>query len=1176
MFKDNDSTGGSGIFFGPVTQARTTDGGAIYLGPNCREVNIANSRFVGNSTIGNGGAIRSLTGADFLNCAFGGNTAGDLGGALDFYHDMGDPNTHDILSVTLKYCSFGGNRAQTGFYGWGGGARFLDVNAVVVHCDFTGNVAKNGAGLFVSGSTLSLTGSIVSGNRATGASMVDTTSTINLTGRFGFSRGIDTSVGTDAGGGLFLADTAATIADSTLSDNVAEGVNGAGGAIAFYGGYVPHVVRNCLITGNSSSKYGGGIACSAYATPKVQNCTFVKNTAGTLGGAIFCDWSADITITNSIFQKNNNRAIASADFDEKNEITHCLFHNNAQGDYGLWDSVSGQTSRVAGADLHSTNLAGDPLFASGPLGGFYLSQTASGQADNSPAVNEGDASAADSGFDTMTTRTDSGLDEGTVDIGYHYPDPATLAQYALTARVEGGHGGVAPASGTYYAGMFVPVTAAPDKGYRVAQWTGTANDASHVTGNAVAMWSDRAVIVAFDQPRTIRVSSDPNYKSIQHAIDEAVDGDVVVVPTGTYSPAWQGYPHPIINITKGITLTSGNPDDLEAGAATIVNYVVFQIATVGPEATIDGLTIQHSRMHIYGCSPTVRNCVFRECNWFGVDWPTNPTQPPDDGPNGGSVPGGAMMIINGSPFVENCQFDDCSVTGGLGGPGDNGVTGHEPGFDGGWGGYAYGGAVYCSFQSNPTFKDCRFTDCFALGGTGGRGGNGIQGARGGRGGSWEAAPSDETGPLTYPNWYEWDGWQYGLYDPTTGLPSFDTTIPYDTVFKDARRYSGYGGAVYCENESSPKFLNCTFENNRTFSGLSGVGGNPWETPNRPLDIENFGGALYACNGSNPELVNCTIRNCYADPNFDPNTLDPNQSLYSLPIPDDPYVGYGGALAFEDDCSVKLVDCTITGCEASVGGGVYWSKSKMEIADSRIEDNQAFHGGGLYSVESTGSVTASALNRNTAAYEDPGMQIVPDPNDPNIGIVVAPYDAGPIFGQGGGYCLPVLGRQDQRQLLRGQLCERLRRRHLLRRQRMNLAFAPQLLNSLMTGNTAGRDGGGVSAKWYAEPMISSCTITDNKVTGSRGDGAGFGGGLYASYGSNVTMIDSIVWGNFGVQGAQVAVGTGSDVVPERSSVAISYTDIGPQFDAKEIGSDRGHRAARRGESAGDASALRDAR
>ena len=45
------------------------------------------------------------------------------------------------------------------------------------------------------------------------------------------------------------------------SDNKVEGVKGSGGAISFYGGFVSHVVRNCLITGNSASKYGGAIAC---------------------------------------------------------------------------------------------------------------------------------------------------------------------------------------------------------------------------------------------------------------------------------------------------------------------------------------------------------------------------------------------------------------------------------------------------------------------------------------------------------------------------------------------------------------------------------------------------------------------------------------------------------------------------------------------------------------------------------------------------------------------------------------------------------------------------------------------------------------------------------------------------------------------------------------------------
>ncbi len=88
--------------------------------------------------------------------------------------------------------------------------------------------------------------------------------------------------------------------------------------------------------------------------------------------------------------------------------------------------------------------------------------------------------------------------------------------------------------------------------------------------------------------------------------------------------------------------------------------------------------------------------------------------------------------------------------GGNGAPGDGGVAGHSAGFDGGWGGWGYGGAVYCGYNSNPTFTDCSFSNCFALGGNGGNGGDSINNFPGGRGGSWEWSPTEDPGPYTYP------------------------------------------------------------------------------------------------------------------------------------------------------------------------------------------------------------------------------------------------------------------------------------------------------------------------------------------------------------------------------------------------------------------------------------------
>jgi hypothetical protein len=69
------------------------------------------------------------------------------------------------------------------------------------------------------------------------------------------------------------------------------------------------------------------------------------------------------------------------------------------------------------------NISAPPLFVAGPLGDYYLSQTAAGQAVDSPCVDAGSLSATALGMDVFTTRTDEVGDEAVVDMGYHYPIP---------------------------------------------------------------------------------------------------------------------------------------------------------------------------------------------------------------------------------------------------------------------------------------------------------------------------------------------------------------------------------------------------------------------------------------------------------------------------------------------------------------------------------------------------------------------------------------------------------------------------------------------------------------------------------------------------------------------------------------------------------------------------------
>ena len=78
-------------------------------------------------------------------------------------------------------------------------------------------------------------------------------------------------------------------------------------------------------------------------------------------------------------------------------------------------------------------------------------------------------------------------------------------------------------------------------------------------------------------------------------------------------------------------------------------------------------------------------------------------------------------------------------------------------------------------------------------------------------------------------WKKWFNWS----DAYTSWEQFDADYlnnpydplgdPYDQML-DVWRYSGYGGAVFCESDSNAKFTKCVFENNQSHGGLTGIGG----------------------------------------------------------------------------------------------------------------------------------------------------------------------------------------------------------------------------------------------------------------------------------------------------------------------------------------------------------------
>jgi hypothetical protein len=195
------------------------------------------------------------------------------------------------------------------------------------------------------------------------------------------------------------------------------------GAIGYYASdYDPApspglFIEDSLICGNLSC-YGGpikeigcesplpnartdGLPSGRGYSPRllVRRCTIVGNRASDNHADNLCVFP----VKNAQFEDNivvdNEGSLFYQSYMSRNQMRYCCLQEEFDGE---------------------GNFVADPLFASGPLGDYYLSCRAAGQEADSPCIDAGSTSASIAGVGNLTTRTDGAFDAGVVDIGYHY------------------------------------------------------------------------------------------------------------------------------------------------------------------------------------------------------------------------------------------------------------------------------------------------------------------------------------------------------------------------------------------------------------------------------------------------------------------------------------------------------------------------------------------------------------------------------------------------------------------------------------------------------------------------------------------------------------------------------------------------------------------------------------
>jgi predicted outer membrane repeat protein len=415
-------------------------GGGIYVDVNAAPVFVNCSVIDCNAARGGGAYCDFNSAALFRHCSFIDNTS-TLGGGI-YWHEVN-------WASEVNDCNLAGNLAT---YGAGlycdpnasgaivdtvfsrniaaqdGGAIYaMDSNSIwMTDCDIAHNSALRGGGLYVKRcSQFIMTGCIIRHNTAP----IDA---------FDPNDPNDPNAAIiGQGGGMYCWGSPVLMSDCVITYNIA---NTSGGGLYLTGGPDAPQLINCLIINNLAGRDGAGISVNWYIELFVANCTFAGNAAAGafgqpdntgFGGALYCGYNSDTTVVDSILW--NDAALDILEGGPEIAVGTGFEHGEpwpATLTISYCDVKGGQARVRVDDDCvlnwGDGNINLDPLFITGPLGNYYLSQTDAGQIQDSPCVDAG--SDLTTNLDMIysidltryTTRTDGMLDRGLVDMGYHY------------------------------------------------------------------------------------------------------------------------------------------------------------------------------------------------------------------------------------------------------------------------------------------------------------------------------------------------------------------------------------------------------------------------------------------------------------------------------------------------------------------------------------------------------------------------------------------------------------------------------------------------------------------------------------------------------------------------------------------------------------------------------------
>ena len=296
---------------------------------------------------------------------------------------------HSAQIVIENLVISGGNATGSSSYN-GGGISANESNVSISNCLVTENTALIGGGIGAQGGILSLTHTTLSNNEA----LV-------------------------TGGGL---DLYATEFSGFLLKFLSNTSNDDGGGLSSYQSTVD--LSSSLFTNNFSGDDGGAI-CVLQGSSYFSFLTVDSNEALDDGGGFRVHTIDSMSIVSSIVTSNSGLAGINVISTNVPYLSHVICWNNTYANFNGMDDPTGTNG----------NLSEDPLFADEFLN---ISQLASGQSENSPALDAGHIEADQSVIYELSTRTDSLVDTGTADIGFHHENFQQTGLYTEEGEISGG------------------------------------------------------------------------------------------------------------------------------------------------------------------------------------------------------------------------------------------------------------------------------------------------------------------------------------------------------------------------------------------------------------------------------------------------------------------------------------------------------------------------------------------------------------------------------------------------------------------------------------------------------------------------------------------------------------------------------------------------------------------